>query len=53
MWVQRLVSRFIPSIYNWYTVKAPHHSVKYEGVGYSSSSLSRGETIIEELIGIE
>ena len=50
---QRLVSRFIPSIINWYAVDFPHHSVKYEGVGYSSSALSMGEAIIEELVSIE
>ncbi|MDY6966034.1 MAG: hypothetical protein SVM80_08730 [Halobacteriota archaeon] len=50
---QRLASRFMPSIFNWYAVEAPHHSVKYEGVEYSSSSSSMGEPIIEELISID
>ena len=50
---QKLVSRFMPSIINWYAVDSPHHSVKYEGVGYSSSALSMGEAIIEELVSIE
>jgi hypothetical protein len=49
---QRLISRFMPSISDWYSVEAPHHLIKYEGVELTSS-LSMGEPIIEELISIE
>ncbi|MDY6958804.1 MAG: DUF3108 domain-containing protein [Halobacteriota archaeon] len=45
---QRLVSRFIPSIYYWYSVDEPHIPIMYEGVEHSSSSV--GEAIIEELV---
>ncbi|MDY6966033.1 MAG: hypothetical protein SVM80_08725 [Halobacteriota archaeon] len=48
---ERLASRFIPSVFYWYSTKAPHCPIRYEGV--EPSSFSTGEPIIEELIGIE
>ena len=48
---QRLASRFMPSVFYWYSTEGPYHPIKYEGVEPMSSSV--GEPIIEELLGIE